>query len=326
MRVSKQFILLFALVLMGSGCRSRQTSNPEITFLTLKGPSAMGMVYLMDQSDQLINQKLNIEILDEPMLTRARMLSDKPELTVLPLNMAAILYNKGLPYQVIAIPVWGTLFLFGRDSTITSWDSLKNKRVFLMGKGTTPDIIFRYLLKYHGLIPDRNITLDYSFPTHIDLANAVSAGSADLAVISEPMVSLARAHNPSIHQLMNLNTEWSAAFPDHPEMPQTALMGRIDFIHDHPDWIEKIANAWSRSIDQVNRYPLPAAKRIVYYKILPDTTIALQAIPRCNMKFSYASEIAPQINQYLQVLFNFNPDAVGGQLPDEQFIYQKPDH
>jgi NitT/TauT family transport system substrate-binding protein len=240
--------------------------------------------------------------------------------------MAAIIYNKDVPYQVIAIPVWGTLYLFGSDSSINNWQSLKNKRVFLMGKGTTPDILFRYLLNIHGIIPDKDITLDYSFPTHIDLANAVSAGQADLAVLSEPLVSLARARNPSIMQLMDLDAEWAKAFPGNPSMPQTALIGRTDFIKDHPDWITKICEAWSQSIEYVNRFPDRAAERIVFHKILPERSIATVSIPRCNLKFRYASEIRPEIEQYLQVFFTFNPDAVGGKLPDEKFISQKPDY
>ena len=314
------------LMLILTGCHTGQVKDKSVTLLTLKGPSALGMIYLIDSASQVIPEQLHIEILDEPMLVRARMLKDKPELAVLPLNMSSILYNKGLPYQVIAIPVWGTLYLFGSDTSISSWQSLKNKRIYLMGKGTTPDILFRYLLNIHGLKLDQDVTLDYSFPTHIDLANAVTAGQVELAVISEPLVSLVRARNPSILQIMDLNAEWAKAFPGNPAMPQTALMGRNDFIRDHPEWIRKICEAWNRSIDQVNLHPEQAAERIVFYKILPDPAIAVNSIPRCNLKFRYASEIRSEIRQYLQVFFTFNPDAVGGKLPDEKFISQKPDY
>jgi len=313
-------------VLILTGCHSGQVKETGVTFLALKGPSAMGMIYLIDSPGQILPEKLNIEILDEPMLIRARMLKDQPELAVLPLNMGAILYNKGMPYQVIAIPVWGTLYLFGSDTSIDSWQSLQNKRVFMMGKGTTPDIVFRYLLNFHGIKPDQDVILDYSYPTHIDLANAVAAGQAQLAVISEPLLSLARARNPSILQIMDLNAEWTRALPGSPEMPQTALMGRKDFIRDHPGWVRKISEAWSRSTQLVNLHPDQAAQRIVFHKILPDAAMAVNSIPRCNLKFRFGSELRPEIGQYLQVFFTFNPEAIGGKLPDEKFICEKPDY
>jgi NitT/TauT family transport system substrate-binding protein len=316
--------LILAVIL--TGCHPNAVTEEGVTLLALKGPSAMGMIYLIDSPNQILPEKLNIEILDEPMLVRARMLKDNPDLAVLPLNMGAILYNKGLPYQVIAIPVWGTLYLLGSDTSINGWSSLKSKRVFLMEKGTTPDILFRYLLNIHGLKPDQDVTLDYSFPTHIDLANAVSAGQAQLAVISEPMVSLALAKNPSIQQIMDLDVEWANALPGNPSMPQTALMGNKDFIRDHPDWIAKVCKAWSLSIDRVNLNPEKAAGKMVFHQILPDSVVATNSVPRCNLKFRYASEIRREIEQYLQVFFTFNPDAVGGRLPDEKFIFKKPDY
>jgi NitT/TauT family transport system substrate-binding protein len=322
----KAGLAVLILLVILCGCRTGKTGSPGINLLTLKGPSAMGMIYMIDSPGKIIPGKLNIEILDEPMLVRARLLKEEPELAVLPLNMAAILYNKGLPYQVIAIPVWGTLYLFGSDTTIKTWPDLKGKRLFLMGRGTTPDILVRYLLMRNGLVPDEDVLLDYSFPTHIDLANSVSAGHSALAVISEPLVSLARARNPAIIQIMDLNAEWAKVFPENPAMPQTALIGRKDFIRDHPDWITSLCESWSLSIDLVNRYPAMAAKMIVHHDILPDEKIAENSIPGSNLKFSFASDIRPVIDQYLQVFFTFNPDAIGGRLPDEQFIFEKQDH
>jgi hypothetical protein len=38
-------------------------------------------------------------MMDDPMQVRAMILKEHPEVAVLPLNMAAILYNKDIPYQ-----------------------------------------------------------------------------------------------------------------------------------------------------------------------------------------------------------------------------------
>jgi NitT/TauT family transport system substrate-binding protein len=317
-------ILLIAVCLLG--CSRKSNPDNTIDILTLKGPSGMGMITLIDSPALMKDYPVNIEVLEEPMQVRARMLSDKPEFAVLPLNMAAILYNKGSEYQVLAIPVWGTLYLFGTDTTVKSWQDLKGKPVHLMGKGATPDILFRYLLERNGLTPGKDVLLDYSFPTHLDLSNAVIAGKAELAVISEPLVSLAEARNPNIHEIMDLNREWSAAVPDFPTLPQTALMVRRDFADKHPDQVIRIAEAWEKSTDFVNRNPGKAAGLISRKKILPDSTIAERSIPRCNLQFLWASQVRGAIDGYLQVFYTFNPDAVGGRLPDEAFVYKKPDH
>jgi NitT/TauT family transport system substrate-binding protein len=319
-------IVLSAVVLTFLGCKARNDTENQISMLTLKGPSAMGMIYLIDSPATFGHKKIKIEILDEPMLVRARLLKESPELAVLPLNMASMLYNKGLPYRLIAIPVWGTLYLFGTDSTVNSWSELKNRRVFMMGKATTPDVLFRLLLAENGLVPDADVILDYSFPTHVDLANAVRAGKADLAVLSEPMASLVRFANPEVQQLLDLNVEWQSCFPEMPDIPQTALIAHSDFLKKHPDWVWAVAESWQRSIERVNRTPDQAARKIVSHGVLPDVNIARQSIPGCNLRFRLAAEIRPEINHYLQVFYTFNPDAVGGKIPDEQFIFTKQDY
>lgn len=320
-------VLLFAiLVPLLAGYRCSRQENPGVRIATLKGPSAMGMINLIDSASTIAGTPLAIEILDEPMQVRSRMLVDKPEIAVLPLNMAAIMYNKGSDYQLLAVPVWGTLYLAGTDSAVRHWADLKGRTVHLMGRGATPDILFRYLLEMHQILPEKEIRLDYSFPTHIDLSNAMIAGQASLAVLSEPMFSLAQAKNQRIRQIMDLDIEWAAVTPEYPTMPSTAILVRKDYAREHRREIQVIAEAWNRSTDFVNRFPEQAAVRIAYHKIVPDAAVALRSIPRSRLYFRYADEIRPAIEGNLKVFLTFNPNAIGGRLPDEEFIYTKPDH
>ena len=320
-------ILLFAVIVpFLAGCHQTRQENSGIRIIILKGPSAMGMINLIDSSAAITGRPLAIEVVDEPMQVRSRMLVDKPEIAVLPLNMAAIMYNKGVDYQLLAVPVWGTLYLTGTDSTVRRWADLKGKTVHLMGKGATPDILFRYLLDKHQILPDRDIRLVYTFPTHIDLSNAMIAGQASLAVLSEPMFSLAQTRNPLIRQIMDLDIEWATATPEDPTLPSTAIMVRKDFARDHWKDIHAIAEAWNRSTEFVNHFPEKAAARIAYHKIVPDAAVALRSIPRSRLYFRYADEIRSAIQGNLKVFLTFNPDAIGGRLPDEKFIYTRPDH
>lgn len=314
------FVRLCIPIILLFSCNHPAERKEAFTILTLKGPSAMGMVYLIDSPGFHDGKPVRIEILDEPMQIRGRMLKDQPEMVVLPLNMASILYNKGLPYRVAAIPGWGTLFLAGTDHLVTGWADLKGHKVFVMGRGATPDILFRYLLQVNGLVAGKDVSLDYSFPTHIDLANAAAAGQADLALLPEPSVSMVMKKNPQIRIIMDLNREWSVGFPEYPDIPQTALMIRQDFIANHPLWVENILNNWEKSIDSVNGNPAMAAQKIKKYDILHDSVVAVKAIPGCNLRFRKASDVKFAINNYLSILYQYRPETVGGKIPDEGFI------
>jgi NitT/TauT family transport system substrate-binding protein len=317
MKAFVALILIFNIFLLG--CNSRKTDENRVTIAALKGPSAMGMIKLIDSLNQYKDNNIRVIILNEPIQVRKMVIDGTADFAILPTTMAAILYNKGLNYRVIAIPVWGTLYLFGSDTTITRWEHLKGKTVNTMAKGMTPDVLFKYLLRENGLNPDTDVRLDYRFPTHIDLANAVAAGQATLGVISEPLVSLVMQKNKSVVAIFDLNAEWQKI--QSVPIAQTALIVNSDFADQNPNLVESILKSYKYSTDWVNSNPDSAAKLIVKYEILPNVEVAKNAIPRSNLNFIRAGAEKSSIDDYLRVFYELNPEIVGGKLPNESFYW-----
>jgi len=310
------------LILITVSCNNSEDKN-SIDILTLRGPSAISMLYLMEDFKELGMTPVKYEILNEPLQIRARLLQEEPEMAILPTNMAANLYNKGVPYQLAAISVWGTLAVFGNDNSIEDWVDLKGKRIHLMAKGMTPDILFRYLADKNNLDPDKDLILDYSFPTHSDLANAVIAGLADIAVLSEPLISLVKKENPRINTIFDLEEEWKKVFNIDFAIPQTSLVVKKSFARDNPEsvtmFIEEYRKHCSRIVSDLEN----AGRLTVKYDILPDAGVAEQAIPGCNLDVLPSWEVKSRVKAYLEVFYNFNPESIGGQLPDETFYFEK---
>jgi len=304
------------------GCRNPVRNDGDkhsYKIATLKGPSSMGMIKLIDSINNAGNTNIQIDIMNDPIQVRKMMLDGTADFAILPTTMAAILYNKGLDYRLIAIPGWGTLYLVGEDTTINSWNDIRNKRVNVMAKGMTPDVVFRYLLQKNGINPDKDITLDYSFPTHIDLANAIAARQAKLGVIPEPLVSLVMHKNKKLHPIFDLNLEWNKQ--QSTSIAMTAFLGSNSILKDSPQLAEQLISSYKNSVQWVNQHPDSAATLIVKYGILPDYQVALQSIPRSNLNFVRANKIQTQIDEYLKVFYDMNPDIIGGKIPDENFFY-----
>lgn len=313
--------LLWFLLLTGllSGCGT-PTPEGHFTIATLKGPSSMGMIRLIDSLSRDPHAQIQVKILNEPLQVRKMMIDGTAHFAILPSTMAAITYNKGMDYRLVAVPVWGTLYLVGSDTTVTEWENLRGKRVYVMARGMTPDVLFRYLLQKNGLDPDRDLTLDYSFPTHIDLAQAVNAGQADLAMISEPLASLAIQNNPALRRIFSMNDEWSR-FEGIP-IAETAFMSKAEVLENHREMVEKLLDSYASSTEWVNNHPDSAAALIVRYGILPDSVAAFHAIPRINLKFAKAGAVEQAVREYFEVYYKMNPDIIGGKMPDENFIYR----
>ena len=315
--MKKLISIYFLIIIIFSGCADKNI-NEKIRIATLKGPSAMGMVQMIDSLNQLDNPTIEITIYNEPIQVRKLMLENEVDVAILPTTMGAILHNKGLPYQLAAVPVWGTLYLFGQDTTIKSWENLPGKRIHVMAKGMTPDVLFRHLLIKNEINPEKDVILDYSFPTHIDLANAVAAGQAGLAVISEPLVSLVMQKNTTVQPIFDLNAEWQKVHKNTP-IAQTALLVHSDFAKKNSVALKNIISSYSQSSKWVNENRQKAADLIVQYKILPNAEVAKQAVPRSNIDFKEITQIQQEVEAYLKIFYNLNPDIVGGKIPDHNF-------
>jgi NitT/TauT family transport system substrate-binding protein len=306
---------------MFTSCGGKQNSD-LIRTATLKGPGGMAMIKMIDEKPVIGKKASRYSISNEPNQVRDLMFREEVEFAVLPMNTAVMLYNKGLPYILLAVPVWGTLYLFGTDSGIKSWNDLKGKKISLMGKGMTPDIIFRFLATANGVDPEKDLEIDYSFPTHIELANAIAAGVSKLGVISEPQVSMVLEKNPGISVILDLNEEWTHIFGDSIPFAQTALLVHKEFAEKYPHLVESYLFELQNSIDWLTENNDSAAELIVKHNILPDKAIALRSIPNSNIRYTEAYKEMEGISDYIKVFYNFNPLSIGGKLPDEKFYYK----
>ncbi|MBS3770266.1 MAG: ABC transporter substrate-binding protein [Bacteroidales bacterium] len=314
-------ILILLIFLASCGSRTGDENTESIDIATLRGPSAISMIHMIDSLQTIQDRKVNFQIKNEPLQIRPLLFQEKVEFAVVPTNMASILYNKGVNYQLAAVPVWGTLYLFGKSEEVTSWDDLKGKKIHLMAKGMTPDVMFRYLLDKNGIDPQKDVALDYSFPTHIELANAVASGKADLGVISEPMVSMVISKNNRIKPVISLNEAWKNQTGM--EIPQTALLVHKEFAENNKQEVNQFLRKYAESTRWINNHPKNGSQLIVKNNILESEQVAYQSIPRCNIKFTYAYDVREMVTDYLKIFHQMNPDIIGGKLPDEDFYYKK---
>lgn len=319
--MTKRLLPVFFILLTILSCQQGKDDKGGINVATLRGPSAISMIRMIDSLHEIGEKKVDFQIRNEPMQIRPLLFQEKVEFAVVPTNMASILYNKGVNYKLAAVPVWGTLYLFGDRKETTSWEDLKGQKIYLMAKGMTPDVMFRYLLEKNGLDPQKDVQLDYSFPTHIELANAVASGKAKLGVISEPLVSMVMSKNNRVKPVISLNDAWKKQTGM--EIPQTALLVHQDFAKENRQTVSQFLERYDESIRWINNNPEKGSKMIVSHKIIDSEKVAQQSIPRCNMRFRYAHEINNMVEDYLEIFYSMNPDIIGGKLPDENFYFRK---
>lgn len=310
--------ILAATFILSAACSRVPERNDGLKIAVLRGPSAVQAVRLIDSLSRNPEGRWSVSMYDEPLRLRTEMIDGAVDFAVLPTTMAALLYNKGVDYRLVAVPVWGSLYLCGTDSTCHDIRNLRGQRVNVMGRGTAPDVLFRHILDGNGLNPDRDLTLDYSFPAHVDLANAAMAGRTRLCLLPEPFVSLAAAGGSGLTVLADMAEEWRKLHG----MPlaETSLLCRGNLSEADTSAVRELLGAYLRSSEWVVSHPDSAAALAVGYGIAADSSALCASIPRSRFNVIRAEDAEKEIDFYLEVFLNSYPDAIGNRMPDEKFI------
>lgn len=310
------FFLLFILLLVIS---CKEPASDTIRIGVLDGPSAISFIRLIDKPLIINGKKTEVIIKSDPQQIQALMMQKKLDFAILPTVMSANLFNKGIPYKIVAIPVWGTLYLVTSDHEISSPENLAGKQISVFGQSATPDILLQSFIKYYQL---KNVKIDYSFGGNHELANALMQKKVRTAVLSEPLVSNILHLDSTFRIVTKLNCEYLFNNTNTNIFAQTSFLVSDKFISDYQAQIHIISDAYSNSCKFVNEHPDEAVKLCIKHHLLSNQVDARRVIQLCSIRYIGAFAVEPELMRYLSVIYNYNPSLIGGKMPDRDIIYQ----
>lgn len=289
----------------------------------LKGPTAMGMVKLMEE-DAAGTTANDYEFTLAGSADEINPLLIKGELDIaaVPTNVASVLYNKTEgQVEILALNTLGVLYVVENGNTIQSVEDLRGKTIYSTGKGATPEYALNYILGENGLTAGTDVTVEYK-SEHSELASLLAAGQADLAVLPQPFVTSVLAKNPNVRIALNLTEEWDKVTEDGSKLTMGALVVRKDFAESNPEAVRNFLKEYQASTQYVTDEANldDAAALIEQYGII-SAAVAKQALPYCNIVCITGEEMRTAAEGFLSILAKANPQSVGGTLPAEDFYY-----
>ena len=306
------------------GNETVEVDKLAVRVAALKGPTGMGMVKLMEDKE-LGTTELDYDftLMGSPDELTGKIINGEVDVAAVPTNLASVIYNKTEgDIQLAAVNTLGVLYLMENGQDINDISDLKGKTVNISGKGATPDFAFQYILEKNGLKADEDVTLDFTLQ-HADLAAAVSAGDIDIALLPQPHVTTALMKNEDVRIALDITEEWSKVMEDEGQLVMGVIIVQRDFAENNKEALNTFLDEYKQSVEFVNEEIDEAAELIAKYEILPNTEIAKNAIPYCNIVYNDAQEAKSFIEEFYQVLYNFEPKSIGGQLTDDEFYYKK---
>ena len=289
---------------------------------SLKGPTSMGLVYLMDKA-----QKGETENHYEFTMTGAadelvgKIASGDLDIALIPANVASVLYTKTQKnVTVLDINTLGVLYVVASDDSIASVADLKGKTVYMTGKGTTPEYVMNYLLKENGLAAG---DVDLQFKSEAtEVASLLKENPKAIGVLPQPFATAACVQNEALKPVVDLTEAWNALNQDSGSMLVTGVtIVRSDFLRENRSPIQMFLEDHRESAQYAVDHVDETAELVAAAGIVEKAPIAKKALPYCNIVCMTGQEMKDALSGYLNVLYEQDAKSVGGQLPGDDFYY-----
>lgn len=316
-------LLIFIFVFAAVGCKPESvidnnpsgssgtsgTEKEKITIYVPDGAPALSMVKYMQSGATLGGKDVEV-VVSTGDVVKAKLLSGEADIAILPVSAGAKLYNMGNDIKLAAVTVWGLNYLVGKTE-ITSLDDLKGKIVHSIGKGDTPDIMFRKILTSKGIdfvesdtALEGKIAIKY-YSAGSDIVPLLKTDKAEFAILGEPVVSKTKAPAIGCIELMNLQTEWESITNGVPVTQAGVILGKS--VYNDTALVNELISTLKETDTFIKSYPETTGEILADHNsaVAATTTFTTALITRCNIKTERASEKLDALTNYFNELKNF---------------------
>ena len=295
----------------------------EINFTVPDGLPAISVAKIIKEKPQIDNKhNINYSIEQSADTLATSVMKGEPDIAVVPSNLASTVYNKNKQYKIAGTVGWGSFYIGSSDPEVTSVEGFKGKEVYNIGKGLTPDIIARSILKDKGIDVDNEINFTYVDGV-AELAPIILSGKSQYAVIPEPALSTVQAKNENFKIIMNLNDEWKSLNNSEYGYPQATLIIKSELIDNDKEFVSKVLDKVEESCSWIydNKETLGAYCEEI--GISAKKPIIISAIDRSNIKYVGIKDCYDEYKIYFDKLNQFEPKTIGGSIPDDEIFMEK---
>lgn len=134
------------------------------------------------------------------------------------------------------------------------WEDLKGKDILGGRKGGMPEMVFEYILKQHGMDPDKDMNIDRSIDFG-STAAAFSGGQGEFSVEFEPSATVLEKEGTG-YVVASCGVESGY-------VPYTAYSAKESYMKENPQIIQGFTNALQKGMDYVNTHTPEEIARII---------------------------------------------------------------
>ncbi len=304
------------------------TEATDVNVGLIMGPPSMGLGWFINEAkngNTYNNFNMTVDGIDYSALS-AELNENTYQIITCPSNVAAILYNNEdlqCDVKVISINNTGLLYIVTTDPSIQSLEDLKGRTVYSIGEGGPPEYTFEYLMEKTGMSEDVNLSFR---STPFEVVNLLQDEENSIALLPQPFVEVAKLLVENLNVPIDITDEWDKCNTDsNAESITTVSIVRKDFLEEHEQAVIEYLKMAKQSTDYTLEHVDEAAAWTEEFETFLNPEVAVDAIPQCNICTITGEEMKEKLSGFIDIMYNFNSDAVGGSIPDDDFYYIPPE-
>lgn len=308
-----------------SGCGTEKSileSEKEIKMIVPDGLPAIASAKLIKENKEIIDgYKISYSIEKTPENIVSEVLKGDADIAIVPSNVSATQYNKGANYRIAATVGWGSLYLISTQGN-KNIEELRNEEIYNIGKGLTPDLITRSLLKDNGVDSDKDVNFSYVNGV-TELAPTIIAGKTNYAIIPEPALTQVQSKNKNISILIELNEEWKRTNNSEYGFPQSTVIVKEDLIKEDKEFVQEFLKELEESTTFAKNKNEKLPEYCEEIGVSANKEIILNAIEKANLNFVEIQKCSKEYDIYFNKLNELDPSSIGGKIPNEEVYMEE---
>lgn len=303
----------------------RQAVAARLSSLTLYGPPAGPSVTLAHAvasgAFSSLADESAFRVWRNPDEMRAGLTSGSMQALILPVQVAANLYNRGMGVRLLNVMTTGLLYIIAADASLTGIPALRGRTLAVPFRNDMPDLVLARLLAHHDMTPGTDISLE-SAGSPIEAIQLLLAGRVDAVLSSEPAVSAAilrgAAAGKTVQRVIDVQQAWAQATGGSAVLPQAGMALTDGFMAANPGIADALQTIIETVTKAVNADPARAAADASEALEMPAPILAA-SLASSNLVATRASAARPDIEAMLSTLAEADAAIIGGKLPDDGF-------
>ena len=308
----------------GSASQTQAADKTPVNFMALSGPTGVGAAYLMKYYDKSTAPAdcplyVNATVAAENKEAMDALVNGSADIAAVATNVAASLYAKtDGAVEVLAVNTLGVLYILEKGDSVQTMADLAGKTVYAVGQGANPEYVLNHLLTENGVDPSQ---VDIQWMTAQEVTAQMASSDSAICMLPVPAATALMMKDQGVRQALSLSDEWDKLGQG--SLAMGCVVGRTQFIEEHPETVDAFLDLYGDSITFMSdEHGVAGAAALVgELGITANEQIAQKAIPQCNLTFITGADMKATLEEYYQVLFQADPDSIGGSMPYDAFYY-----